>query len=187
MSGIATRVHLTGSSRNPAEDLPYLRQIISTVHECQGSIVLNWIETAHFKSKDSYATWDWNDIVNNNVDALKRAHVVIIEGTSHGLLQGYQLALALERRLPVLFLTRESIDTLPISGIKSRLLLIKAYKTTADLQKVITKFMEANSQAFEQPPLSETTRRFLKNQALVTGQTEAAIIDQVIQERLGRL
>lgn len=186
MSSQPTRIHLTGSSRNPAEDMPYLLCIIKTVHEYGASVTLNWVETAFNKSQrdQDNARWDWNEIVDNNLDAIRRSSAMIIEHTTHGFFQGFQAALALEQRLPVLVVSRNSVSNTPLSGISHKLLTVKQYRNEAELQDIVHKFVQAVSKPSKQLELDEQTKRFLRGESLMTGKTESDVINSLVADRL---
>jgi hypothetical protein len=182
------RIHLTGSSRNPDEDLPYLRRIIDILHRNNVSIALNWVEAAHHRSAvgNKNGALDWSDIVALNVEAISRSDALIIEGTTHGFFQGFQAAIALERRRPVLFLSREPISGLPVGGIQSKLLTTKHYADIDELEKIVKGFLKDYSRPNKQLNLSEQSYRFLRGESLLAGKTEAELVDSLINERLKR-
>lgn len=186
MNSSASRIHLTGSSRDPQQDLPYLRKIIETLHSQGASVVLNWVETAHHKAEHEglQALWDWNDIVDNNLDAITRADALIIEGTCHGFFQGFQAALALTRRLPVLYISRTSATNTPLAGIKNKLLTVKQYTDETELEAIVIKFMQDNTGSNKPLAIDDKTNLFLRGEALLTGKSESEVIAELVRDRL---
>ncbi len=185
-SSSALRIHLTGSSRDPREDLPYLKKIVETLHECRASIVLNWIDTAYFRSQhtDQHDSIDWHEIVENNLEALSRADAVIIEGTDHGFFQGYQAALALDMRLPVLYVARNAVKNTPMAGIANKLLTVRDYASEGDLESIIKTFVKDNTRSQKAIDINNKAYRFIMNEALLSGKSEAEIIDELVHRRL---
>lgn len=179
------RIHLTGSSSQLTTDLEYLRTIIKVIHKEGGSILHNWVEMANHRAKHGgqYDHSEWMEIVSNSIDAISRADAVVVEGTNYGFFQGFQTAFALQRRCPVLYLSRNDITNRAISGISSPLITVKTYKTAEDLQKIISTFFKANGARNIELKIDEQNYTFLRGEALVSGKTESEIINDMIKEK----
>lgn len=180
------RVHLTGSSRNPDEDLVYLKYIIDVLHDNDVSIALNWVEAArhNLMTNGNNAHWDWEAIVAHNMDAINRSDALIIEGTTHGFFQGFQAAAALGQRVPVLFLSREPVQHRPVGGIRHKLLTAKTYRNDTELGKFITTFLESLPDTIEYVQLNDRSRRFLRGESAMLGQPPSQILDDILTEKL---
>lgn len=179
------RIHLTGSSAHLHNDLEYLRAIVEAIHSEGGSIVHNWVEMANHRSKDNglYDHSEWSEIVTNNIDAISRADAVVIEGTNYGFFQGFQAALAVQRRCPVLFLSRDNFSNCAITGINSPLLTLKAYKTKEDIRKHINNYFKTNGIRNVELEIDERNYAYLRGEALLSGRSESEIINELIRER----
>ena len=181
------KVHLTGSSSDPSEDMPYLRCIVECIHKNKVSIVLNWIEAAYSVSNGkAKKTWNWSDIVKNNLDALEQADAIIVEGTNHGFFQGVQICRALDRRLPILFLTRNPVSSHPISGINNRLLERHQYKTSSDLKNFVTEFIESNKAKSNELKVSNNAMHYIRGESILSGMSEVEVVDKLLSGRFGK-
>lgn len=180
------RIHLTGSSSHLDADLTYLRAIVKAVHEAGGSIVHNWVEMAYYrsKSKNGYDNSEWSDIVSNNIDAISRADALIIEGSNYGFFQGFQASFAMQRRCPVLFLSRHDYGDRAISGISSPLLTVKTYETEAEVAQIIANFFTLNVSRNIELEIDERNYTFLRGEALLSGKSESDIVNDLIKEKL---
>jgi hypothetical protein len=137
-------VHLTGSSRDSGADLPYLRKLVDIVHKRGDEVAHNWVETSNItiKKSEQGGEWDWRSIVEANVDAIKRADAIIVEVSSYGFFQGYQVAVALDQSKPVLLVSRNSINDLAVSGINDPLLRVEEYSDEQSLEEIAKKFLQ---------------------------------------------
>lgn len=103
-------VHVTGSLANVDEDITYLRRIVKIIKQNDSTLALDWIESAYIDSgKDATQQNpepDWQTIMEETLDAIGRADVVIVEATHYTFSQGFQAAMALNQKKPVLIVLR---------------------------------------------------------------------------------
>jgi len=137
-------IHLTGSSRYLEEDLPYLQKITQLVAQNGCTLANDWVEDARART-DSTNPADWPAIMNDMFEAISRSDIMIVEGTRYGFMQGYQTALALLQKKPVLIVSREPLVDRSIMGVKNRLLTVEKYDSLHDLEAVVTSFIKANT------------------------------------------
>lgn len=146
------RIHLISSMREFDKDIVLLRKIAKVIDENGGSIAFNWydgVDARKNRNSNREDLLDWAEIVESNIQATTDSDALIIEGSRFNYSQGFQTALALEHGKPVLNLYREDLpeykewpDKLFVSGISSPLFTSKAYKDEADLEKIVTKFIQ---------------------------------------------
>jgi hypothetical protein len=146
------RVHLIGSLRHFSDDILVLELIAQTIEHEGASITQNWfrgVKDRKNRGTRSEESLDWDEIVESNMRATTNSDALIIEGSRFNYSQGFQTALALEHGKPVLNLYREDLpeykewpDKLFVSGISSPLFTSKAYKDEADIEKIVTKFIQ---------------------------------------------
>lgn len=137
-------IHLTGSSRYLEEDLPYLQKITQLVTQNGCTLVNDWVEDARTRTEATNPA-DWPTIMNGMFDAISRSDVMIVEGTRYGFMQGYQTALALLQKKPVLVISREPLVDRSIMGVKNRLLTVEKYDSLHDLDAIVSNFIKANT------------------------------------------
>jgi hypothetical protein len=182
-------VFLTGSSWQQHEDLPFLRQATKTIQEHGGVLARDWIETT-FERSAKGGKIDWGKAMQGTLDAITRADVLIIEATSYRFSQGYQTAVALQQKKPVLIVSRVPFAGRSISGIKNKLLTLAQYSTTEELDKIIKKFMRDNSISTKDLRFNFFIDRqiynYLRSVAYETGKNKSEIIRDLINREIKR-
>ncbi len=138
-------IHLTGSARNIEEDIVYFRQIARIIHENNGLLARDWAETVHHNrtvKKIPDEKVDWKTVMADSLDAVSRSDAIIIEATNYTFSQGFQTAMALQKKKPVLLVSRNKITDRVISGYEDPNLTIAEYGTLHELQRIITSFLQ---------------------------------------------
>lgn len=187
-------VHLIGSMRKFDEDLPYLRQIAETVYENDGTIANKWFDAvatraANVSNREEKLLWP--EIVSENIEVIGRSDVVIVEGSRFAFNSGYQVAIALQKRKPLLYLCRTNEDEynwpdkLYVSGIEAdELFTFEKYITKEELKEKVSMFInehrtDKDSDFIE---LSGHTLSILKRLKA----TEGKMIEEIVQELVER-
>lgn len=180
-------VQIIGSARNLKENLPFYRNILDLAHDNGAEIAQDWISTAE---KEKKSTTNWADVHKANVEAIDQADAVIIEATDYGFQEGFYTSLALQKRKPVLLLTREDISGLLVSGIHHNLLDAREYKNKDNLQKVVSKFLSDNIIPTKDLRFNFFIDRqiysFLRETSYETGQNKSEIIRRLIEEEIDK-
>lgn len=138
-------VHLAGSLGVDVErNASYLRHITNIIHD-EGSVLAhNWIEAAIVRKKDDIEVANWKPFVDANLDAIKRADLMIIDLTNYTFAHGFQVAAALENNKPILALSRESLNSKSASGLTNPLFSFSKFSNEADLEKSVRLFLKQN-------------------------------------------
>jgi hypothetical protein len=181
-------VHLVGSLRNLDEDVEYLKTVIETVHDHSASIAHNWLEPAVIRAKDNIYTKDWTPFVQNNMDALQRCHVVIIDATHYSFSHGYQMAAALDHKKPVLIVSRDPAGDKYkyLSGFTNSLLTYEKYSSNTDLMHTVSSFLKKNTIHTKDLRfnimLTRKLFRYLDEKSSETGKNKSEIIRAIIKK-----
>lgn len=146
-------VHVIASLRNFEEDASYLYIIKDAIRDSRYEIAFDWIsgvEGRRKRSQNIEETFDWEELVESNIEAIKASNAVIVEGSRYNYSQGYQTAVALQLQKPVLNLYRKDLqehkqwpDKLFVSGISNPLFVNKSYDDKAELTAIIDDFLRA--------------------------------------------
>lgn len=186
-------VHLTGSASHLEEDMRFLRRIIDTVHSHEFVIARNWVEPAYLRSKRNPKEVDinWDVVFQDNLEAIARSDMVIIEGTHYGFGQGYQAAVALQQKKPVLLVSRDSsIEQRLVAGLSDELFTIKLYEDEDELEKIVSKFLQNNTLTNRDMRFNFFLDRQIYNHlrwvSFKTGKTKAEIIRDLIDKEIDR-
>ena len=179
-------VHFAASTRNLEEDLVYYREIIKAIHECGSTLALDWIEPLLVRrNKNSAYMPDWPKIMNETVEAIKRADLVIIEATEYSLNQGLQVGVALRYKKPTLLLSRRSLQGNMCSGIRSKLYIMMMYKEIRELLDIVKSFIEQNEVPSKDLRFNFFINRniyhYLREVSYATGKNKSEIIREVIE------
>lgn len=184
-------IHLTGSTTNLKKDLPYLRQIIKTVSENDAVVARDWIETAYLNKEEKKVddtTIDWSHIMASTLEAIHRADICIIEITNYTFSQGFQTAIALQQKKPVLLVSRKSIKSHMISGYRHKMLTMKEYKKEEDLAEIVRQFIRANTIATKDLRFNMFIDRpiynYLRSVSYETGKNKSEIIRDLINHEI---
>jgi hypothetical protein len=185
-------VYLTGSSWQLKNDLPFLREAIQTIELNGGILARDWIETA-FKRAESEiesSTVDWSEVIDGAVRAISQCDVVVVESSSYRFSQGYQVAIALQQKKPVLIISRSSFRGRSVVGIKNKLLTIAEYKTKRDLKDIISKFMRENTITTKDLRFNFFIDRkiynYLRSVSYESGKNKSEIIRDLINREINR-
>jgi hypothetical protein len=180
-------VHLAGSLRSHEKDLPYLRKIISLIHDHDSTLAHNWVEAAIVRQKNNVRIADWTPFVANAMETLKQADVVIIEATHYSFSQGYQMAAALEHRKPVLVVSRDRLDRKYITGFTDSLLSYGQYATEEELSQLVSSFLKRNTIHVKDLRfnffITKGIAQYLDRKARETGKNRSEIIRDIIKKR----
>src|SRR5687767_3384666 len=97
-------IYFLGSVKNFNEDLPYYKKIVEVIHDGGNVLARDWIGTVTAtggeKGYRENENIDWTDVHDENVNALKRSDIIIIETTTLAFQQGFFTALALQQKKP---------------------------------------------------------------------------------------
>ena len=186
-------VHLTGSTQNIEEDLPYLRHIIKLATKNNHEIAYDWVETAHKDLTQDPAARagdeDWGRIFQENMAAIARADVVIIEATNMRFAQGYQAAIALQQKKPLLILLRnKTAKGKLVSGISDELMSVRTYTDKEKLDEIIEVFLKDNLMTAKDMRfnffIDRPIHNYLRWASFKTGKTKAEILRELVQKEI---
>jgi len=183
------RVYLSGSSRAMGEDLPYLRRMIQAINATQATITRNWIETANARRihgiKDEDA--DWGSIYTENIEAINRSDMAIIESTRNRFSQGFWVYAALRNKLPTLVVTRRK-EHLALYRFSSKYITVKLYQDESELEKIISKFIKSNDVSVKDLRFNFFIDRqiysYLREVSYETGKNKSEIIRDLLEQEI---
>lgn len=192
------RIHLISSMRQFENDIIPVRNIAEIIRKNSGQIAFNWYDGVDARKKRNTVQEDrlnWSDIVESNTDAIVNSDALIVEGSRFNYSQGFQTAIALQNKKPVLNLYREDLpeykewpDKLFVSGISHPLFTSKPYKTQEDLEKIVGEFInELSAKTHELDvkfALDATDYEKLDRLAQNEGKSRSSIIKDLLVENL---
>ena len=101
-------VHIGGGIRAADKEFIDFKIIIDTLHGIGSAIARNWIEASNYATQKGVTDEeiDWEYAAHENERAIQMADLYIAEVTAYRLYHGYELALALQKGIPALLVSR---------------------------------------------------------------------------------
>lgn len=192
MASFTTQVHVTGSARKFGEDEPYLRAIMQAVYDSRAMVFRNWLDAAASRSKNAVRDQDtdWEAILNDNVEAIKKSDLVIVEATQARFSQGFQAYTAARYKKPTLVVTRTPIKGHFISGVAGKLITIKQYTTEDELRAIVGKFIKQNTIPEKDLRfnmiLDRRIYKYLRDTSYETGKNKSQIVRDLLEKEIER-
>lgn len=181
-------VYFSGSTRNLHKDISVYRRITATVRALGHSLHNDWLETAWLKAKgETSVSWDLESIVSSSEISIDASELVIAEATDVSTFGvGYEVALALQRKKPVLVLVRKELgDRSYVSGVKNDLLTYRQY-TDDNLEKIVENFIRDNTVKTKDLRFNFVIDRKIHNhlrwKAFEAGKTKAEVVRDLLEK-----
>jgi hypothetical protein len=187
-------VQIIGNASNLKEDLPFYHATLEVIHDSGAVIARDWISAAQNRVDKNIVRDDtkveWDDVHKENIEAISRSDIVIIEATNYGFQEGFYTSQALQQKKPVLLVTRENIRSRLIHGINHKLLTTQRYDNQEDLKKIVTKFIKANTIATKDLRFNFFIDRqiysYLREASYETGKNKSEIIRELLEQEIDK-
>jgi len=192
MASFTTQVHVTGSARKFEDDAVYLQTIIQAVYDNHAMVFRNWLEAAASRTKNKIKgdDVDWESILNDNLDAIAKSDLVIVEATQARFSQGFQAYVAAQHKKPTLIVTRTQIKDRFISGVENKFITVRHYSTTDELQSIVAKFIKQNSIPEKDLRfnmiLDRRIYKYLRDTSYETGKNKSEIVRELLERDIDR-
>ncbi len=183
-------VHLVGSRYEIAKNIDHLRQLVTVIRDQGHTLADDWVDTSyenqHIGGKDFKDT-DWSLLYKDSVEAINRADVVVAETSTPSFSVGYQVALAVSMKKPILVLNREGVEkSFFASGIETGI-DYRQY-TAGNVDETLTTFLRDNDIGTKDMRFNFFIDRpiynYLRWSALKTGKTKAEILRELVQREI---
>ncbi|HEV2412989.1 MAG TPA: hypothetical protein VGS28_04285 [Candidatus Saccharimonadales bacterium] len=180
---IASRVSLD-------EDIEYFRQIKDVILSLNNEIPFDWLEAEYDRLKSGEEhTREISGINRESMEALSQAELIVVEGTSRSFSTGYQVAVAIQMKKPVLILTRGDASKGTFgAALSSELVTLASYGTKDDLKRLISEFVQENT--FENKDMrfnffiDRKIYNYLRWASYKTGKTKAAVLRDLVEREI---
>lgn len=190
-------IHVAGSMRQFDDDAHYMQTITDCIYTHGDQIALNWftaVKDRKERNSRPEESFDWEEVVANNIQALRSADALIAEGSRFNYSLGYQTAIALQNKKPVLSLYRKDLpeyvqwpDKLFVSGISHPLFRSVPYKDHDDLGKIINSFLDdivpKKIELDLKITINQATAQQLNKIARQTDKNKASVIKDIIESQ----
>ncbi len=188
-------IHFIGSSQNIDENLPYYETIVDVAHNNGAVLARDWLHAAYGNSgnKTSYLNddkVDWTEVHRENLGAMSRSDILIIEATTYGFQHGFFISHAILHKKPVLVVARLDSKKHPLFGVTDKLLSTKQYQTKEELEKIVNAYIKANTIATKDLRFNFFIDRqiynYLREVSYETGKNKSEIIRDLLEEEIDR-
>jgi len=192
MTSFTTFVHVTGSARNMGDDLGYLRKIIKTVYANHAMVAREWVEPALSRRNNNVQDEDvnWKALLSENMSAIEKADLVIVEASQYRFNQGFQAYNAIQRKKPTLIVTRSEMKDRYLSGVGGKYLTVKRYKDENELEAIVSKFIKQNTIAEKNLRfnliLDRRIAKYLRDKSYETGKNKSEIVRRLLEKEIKR-
>ena len=188
------KVHFLTSRQSLLEDIDALRQIVATIKEKGHVMEDDWLEAAYERETKGTPAEEikanWPDIYKNSLETIARADVVIAETTYPSFAIGYQVAMAVKQKKPVLLLREENSDqNAYITGVADGWTQHKRY-SRENLSGILEQFLDENDITSKDMRfnffIDRKIHNYLRWAALRTGKTKAEILRDLVEKEIDR-
>ncbi|MDX2776552.1 hypothetical protein PV379_04270 [Streptomyces caniscabiei] len=184
-------VHLIAAKRNVLNDIELLRRI-STIVRSKGHVIMDdWVEITYdlrVNKKDKGEAVDWASIYTSNLENIAKADVIIAETSFDTFGVGYQIAVAVQQKKPILLLRHEDAETDSFAtGIIDSWVQRENYNKD-NLENILINFLDSNDISVKDMRFNFFIDRqiynFLRWSSLKTGKTKAEVLRDLINNEI---
>jgi len=190
-TAIMMRIHFITSRPTLENDISILRKIISFIHFKDHTIVHDWIETAYIRlTERRQVSNQWPMIYVQNLEAVTQADAIIAETTYENFAVGYQIAVAIQQKKPVLLLRRATADKNAfVTGVEDGWVRHAEY-TDDTIEQIVEKFLEENEINLKDMRfnffIDRKIHNYLRWASFKTGKTKAEVVRQLLKRDIER-
>lgn len=168
-----------------------MNMIIDAVRAAGSNVARDWLSEA----RDAYAghgvvSEDWATIVKESLGAIAQADVIIAETSHDSFAVGYQIAIAIQQKKPILLLRHTDADRDAfVTGVEDGWVRHGVYDAE-NLQGIISKFIDENE--FQSKDLrfnffiDRQIYNYLRWASFKTGKTKAEILRELVLHDIER-
>lgn len=182
--------HLEAANKN-TEDL---RAVFDVIKAEGHTLAHDWISLEQAreakKGPEGRERLNWQQIYHESIDAIERSDVVIAESSGFGCFGvGYQAALALQKKKPLLIVRHSSLvpeQGAFTEGIDDMLIQTVDYSNRDELMGIVKDFLLENSSAQKDLRFNFVIDRQIHNhlkwRSFKTGKTKAEVVRDLLQK-----
>lgn len=182
-------VHFIAGKSSIEKEIAYFRRIISLVKGAGHTLTNDWLNEV-YKARKTIPNIKWTKIYHTNLDAIDKADIIIAEATTKSFGVGFQVALAIRSKKPVLLLVREEVDRRSMLwGIDEEAVQTKLYNA-GTLDTIVLGFLKEFDITTKEKRFNLMLDRKLQNYltwaAKSTGKTRSQIVRELIVSEMDK-
>jgi hypothetical protein len=183
------KVHFIASRPSLEKDIESLRHVVSIIKASGHNLARDWINDAYETNvRTGKTAEDWSLIYNESLGAIAGSDVIIADATYENFAVGYQVAVAVQQKKPVLLLRHDTADKNAfVTGVEDGWVKHEEY-TDETIQPILKKFLDENDITTKDMRFNFFIDRpiynYLRWSALKTGKTKAEILRELVQREI---
>jgi len=185
------KVHLITSRPTLENDITTLHKMIEIIKAAGHNLADDWISLAHKRlSAPEGPPADWVKIYKTNLEVIAKADVVIAESSYENFGVGYQVAVAVQQKKPVLMLRHATADKNAFAtGVEDGWVKREEY-TEENLGTLLKSFLADNDIQAKDMRFNFFIDRpiynYLRWAAFKTGKTKAEILRELVTREIDK-
>jgi len=185
------KVHFTASRKSLQEDTASLKMIIDAVRAAGSDVARDWLgEAVDAYTGSGVVSEDWATIVKESLGAIAQADVIIAETSHDSFAVGYQIAIAIQQKKPILLLRHKDADRDAfVTGVEDGWVRHGVYDEK-NLQEIISGFINENEVQSKDMRFNFFIDRqiynYLRWASFKTGKTKAEILRELVLHDIER-
>lgn len=184
------KVHFAASLHEFEQHVGAYAEINAAIRDSGGHVVRDWLGevTADNKINKTYTKPEWRVISDLTLDAIIQADLVIIDASLPTFSLGYQAAVAVAYKKPLLILFQEGTENHNLICDSSYSLMdIQIYTNHKDIKSIVTAFIklhdiDSRDMRFNMF-LDRESYTYLNWESAKTGKTKAQIIREIVRKQ----
>lgn len=185
------KVHFITSRPSLENDITTLRKIMTLIKGAGHTLAYDWIDGAYERNKDSKVVYaDWAQVYKENLETIAKADVIVAESSYENFGVGYQVAVAVQQKKPVLLLRHATADKNAFaSGVEDGWVKREEYSED-NLKDILDKFLADNDIQAKDMRFNFFIDRpiynYLRWAAFKTGKTKAEILRELVVREIDK-
>ncbi|HJP96397.1 MAG TPA: hypothetical protein VJ843_03420 [Candidatus Saccharimonadales bacterium] len=185
------KVHFTASRQSLQEDTASLKMIIDAVRAAGSNVARDWLgEAVNAYTDSGVVSEDWATIVKESLGAIAQADVIIAETSHDSFAVGYQIAIAIQQKKPILLLRHKNADRDAfVTGVEDGWVRHGVYDEK-NLQEIISGFINENEVQSKDMRFNFFIDRqiynYLRWASFKSGKTKAEILRELVLHDIER-
>jgi hypothetical protein len=184
------KVHFAASLSDFEQHAEAYAEITEAIRHSGGHVVRDWLDeaTADNAMNKTYTKPEWQAISDLTLDAVVQADLVIVDASMPTFSLGYQAAVALAHKKPLLVLFQEGNENHELIYDSSYSLMdIQVYASHKDIKSIVTTFIgmhniDSKDMRFNMF-LDRESYTYLNWESAKTGKTKAQIIREIVRKQ----
>lgn len=185
------KVHFVGSRESLIDDIHSLQDISKRIKSLGHELVRDWIDQVRTElSRAGRVSDNWRQIVEENVQGIAKADVIVAESSFDSFAVGYLVSVAIQQKKPILLLRHRGADQDSfVTGVESGWIVQEEYDDK-NITDILKKFFDANDIQTKDMRFNFFIDRpiynYLRWASLRTGKTKAEILRDLVAREIDK-